>query len=292
MHLLLHYLISCFSNKNVFAQECIQERSEECKRSLLYQKHGSTSDTTNSLCSIDGENNRHSHSCCNNDGSYTGCTSCSHNSHGRTLNQGGHSSFENLNELSGILKNTQLHSNNSRVLQEISGNATANSKEILKASKRYCDGKENDSCAGKTRSKNKSQVPDHTMLPISTERLRPIRQKTRNAVVSILEDRTVSLEFLQNRDGVDYVVEVIRISQDGIKVTQYQPNGKYGIPLQETPPDISHSAICYAFSGLPTKLWKKYQYADKFVRLVKMKTPKVFISFFLKILFESFYLKN
>lgn len=277
------------SNKNFFVHQCIQERTEECKRSLIYQQN-STSSTSNSSCSMDDGNTRHcmshSHSCCNNNNSsscnersYTNSCSCTRNSQqGRSLSHGGvHSSFENLNELSGILKNTQLHSNsnNLRVLQEINSNTAGHSKEI-KTSKRHCIGKENNpsSAEGNT-PKAKSQNSEHTMQPISTERLRPIRQKTRNAVVSILSDGTVALEFLQSRNGIDYVVEVIRISEDGIKVTQYQPNGKSGIQLLETPPDVCHSAICYAFSGLPSKLWKKYQYAEKFVRLVKMKTPKV-----------------
>jgi len=48
------------------------------------------------------------------------------------------------------------------------------------------------------------------------------------------------------------------------------------VRLSDAPPPIdSSSAVSYAFSALPTKLWKKYQYAEKFVRLVKMKTPKV-----------------
>ena len=122
--------------------------------------------------------------------------------------------------------------------------------------------------------KRSSQATD--FKPLSSERLRPIRQKTRNAVVSILEDETVALEFLQKRNGGDYVVEVLLISGDGIKVTQFHPNGRQGIELSDTPPTLqSSTAVSYAFSALPTKLWKKYQYAEKFVRLVKMKTPKV-----------------
>jgi len=85
------------------------------------------------------------------------------------------------------------------------------------------------------------------------------------------------MEFLQKKsDGLDYVIEVIQISNDGIKVTQSHPNGRQGVLLSDSPPDICLStAVSYAFSALPTKLWKKYQYAEKFVRLVKMKTPKV-----------------
>ena len=122
----------------------------------------------------------------------------------------------------------------------------------------------------------KYQKLEKTIVPLNSERLRPIRQKTRNAVVSILEDEKVVLEFLQRRSGEDFVVEVLLISNDGIKVTQYHPNGQRGVLLGDAPPSVTSSnAVSYAFSALPTKLWKKYQYAEKFVRLVKMKTPKV-----------------
>ena len=133
---------------------------------------------------------------------------------------------------------------------------------------------------GKGKEENKEnsgqkQTFDKIMDPLSSTRLRPIRQKTRNAVVSILNDGTVSLEFIQCRSGVEYVVEGLRISPDGIKVTITTPNEKNGVPLQESPVPISPSSVSHAFSALPPKFWKKYQYADKFVRLVKMKTPKV-----------------
>ena len=121
-----------------------------------------------------------------------------------------------------------------------------------------------------------SSKPDFKINPLNSHRLRPIRQRTRNAVVSILENESVVLEFLQKKNGEDLVVEVLLISNDGIKVTQFHPHGRQGVLLSDAPPPIdSSSAVSYAFSALPTKLWKKYQYAEKFVRLVKMKTPKV-----------------
>lgn len=113
------------------------------------------------------------------------------------------------------------------------------------------------------------------MEPLSVRRLRPIRQKTRNVVLSILEDETVALEFIKSNGNDAYVTEVLRISSDGNKITSYNTNGREGVLLQENPLPIPASAVSYAFSGLPKKLWKKYQYADKFIRLVRMKSPKV-----------------
>ena len=114
--------------------------------------------------------------------------------------------------------------------------------------------------------------------PLNSERLRPIRQKTRNAVVSILDDGEVALEFFHHKNGVDKVFEVLRISQNGMKIAVYQPNGKAGVPLSSQPPPAPkgwESTCTYLFSSLPSKYWKKYQYATRFVHLVRKKTPKV-----------------
>ena len=110
--------------------------------------------------------------------------------------------------------------------------------------------------------------------PLNAQRLRPIRQKTRNAVVSILEEGEVCLEFFQPKNGQDLVMEVIRISSNGMKISVYHPNSKKGVLLSSRPPpqlaDTTH-----LFSTLPSKYWKKYQYAARFVHLVRKKTPKV-----------------
>lgn len=121
--------------------------------------------------------------------------------------------------------------------------------------------------------KNDGSLAD-VMHPLSVRRLRPIRQKTRNVVLSILEDETVCLEFIKPKGKDLLVTDVLRISSDGNKITSYN-TGREGVPVQEHPPEIPGTAVSYAFSGLPQKLWKKYQYADKFIRLVRMKSPKV-----------------
>ena len=128
-------------------------------------------------------------------------------------------------------------------------------------------------------SKSRCSLED-IMEPLSVRRLRPIRQTTRNVVLSILDDETVCLEFIKPKGKEMYVTEVLRISSDGNKITSYNTNGREGLPLQDTPIPIPGTAVSYAFSGLPQKLWKKYQYADKFIRLVRMKSPKVsYVSF-------------
>ena len=133
--------------------------------------------------------------------------------------------------------------------------------------------KRNRSKSDSSRSKSLGDIVE----PLNSERLRPIRQKTRNAVVSILDDGEVALEFFHRKSGEDKVFEVLRISQNGMKITVYQPNGKAGVPLSSQPPPPSgcDSTCSYLFSNLPSKYWKKYQYATRFVHLVRKKTPKV-----------------
>lgn len=114
--------------------------------------------------------------------------------------------------------------------------------------------------------------------PLNAQRLKPIRQKARNAVVSITELNEVCLEFLQQREQQEYVIEVIRISCNGMKVTAVVPNGKKGVLLTSEPLSSysnSKSATTYLYCSLPFKYWKKYQYAARFVDLVRKKTPKI-----------------
>nr|XP_046269198.1 serine/threonine-protein kinase PLK4 [Scatophagus argus] len=111
--------------------------------------------------------------------------------------------------------------------------------------------------------------------PLCASRLKPIRQKTKNAVVSILDSGEVCMELLKCHSGQERVKEVLRISCDGSMVTIYQPNGGKGFPVLDCPPAPPEDILICSYEDLPEKYWKKYQYASKFVQLVKSKTPKV-----------------
>ena len=225
----------------------------DCTRNISTQAFSTFSTAT--TCQYDNVRHCISRSSCN-------CsTSCSH-SH----------CWHESNNVS--CKSICEHDFHKRPLHDCSNIIEERAKETKVFRNHFYD-KENQSIRNTDEKNVPSQTLDKIMEPLSSARLRPIRQKTRNAVVSILEDETVCLEFLQNRGGIDYVVEVFQISSDGIKVTIFNPNGKIGVPLEDSPIAVPQSAICHAFGGLPTKLWLKYKYADKFVRLVKMKTPKV-----------------
>lgn len=57
-----------------------------------------------------------------------------------------------------------------------------------------------------------------SVSPVSAKRLRPVRQKAKNVVCSILSTSDVCLEFLRQVDGHERVWEVMRISCDGMRV--------------------------------------------------------------------------
>ncbi|KAJ6668795.1 hypothetical protein lerEdw1_012279 [Lerista edwardsae] len=111
--------------------------------------------------------------------------------------------------------------------------------------------------------------------PLNAHRLKPIRQKTKNAVVSILDTGEVCMEFLKECHSQELVKEVLRISGDGSGIIVYHPNEGRGFPLNDRPPPSPEDLNVYNFDNLPEKYWKKYQYAAKFVQLVRSKTPKV-----------------
>lgn len=128
----------------------------------------------------------------------------------------------------------------------------------------------------KSRGDSKGKSLGDVTEPLNAERLRPIRQKTRNAVVSILDNCEVCLEFIHQSHGQDVVTEVLRISSNGMKILVYHPNGKDGEPLRSEPPPVQTSPDGhYLFSNLPSKYWKKYKYAVNFVHLVRKLTPRV-----------------
>nr|XP_061798761.1 serine/threonine-protein kinase PLK4-like [Nerophis lumbriciformis] len=113
--------------------------------------------------------------------------------------------------------------------------------------------------------------------PLCTTRLKPIRQKTKNAVVSILDTGEVCMEFLKCQNGQERVTEVLRISPDGSVVTIEQPGRGKSFAVLDRPTSPTENTLICSYGDLPEKYWKKYQYAAKFVQLVKSKTPKVSI---------------
>lgn len=115
--------------------------------------------------------------------------------------------------------------------------------------------------------------------PLCAKRLLPTRHQTKNAILSILENREVCIEFIKKRGQPkkEMVCEVCRISPDGLRIILYEPEGGKGVPPSSTTPPLPSLGTdqIFSFESLPEKHWKKYSYAAKFVDLVRAKTPKV-----------------
>jgi len=115
--------------------------------------------------------------------------------------------------------------------------------------------------------------------PLSTARLKPTRQRTKNAICSILELGEVCMEFIRLRNGAERIVDVCRISGDGMRIIMYQPNKGKGVPVSDESTPLPHkgSDSIFSYENLPENYWKKYVYASRFVSLVKAKSPKVIL---------------
>ncbi|XP_060234240.1 serine/threonine-protein kinase PLK4 isoform X2 [Meriones unguiculatus] len=111
--------------------------------------------------------------------------------------------------------------------------------------------------------------------PLIAHRLKPIRQKTKKAVVSILDSEEVCVELLKECASEGLVKEVLQISSDGTMITVYYPNDGRGFLLADRPPLPTDNISRYSFDNLPEKYWRKYQYASRFIQLVRSKTPKI-----------------
>ncbi|KAL4230044.1 Serine/threonine-protein kinase plk4 [Mactra antiquata] len=138
-------------------------------------------------------------------------------------------------------------------------------------------GKESKGDDNSVKNKNVSSKQATEMgSPIDSARLRPIRQRTRNAIVNIMENGEVCLEFVKQKHKEERVVEVFVISNNGTQISIYQPNHGKGVPAEDQPVTLPQVPLkSFTYNDLPEKYWKKYQYASRFVKLVRSKTPKV-----------------
>ena len=110
---------------------------------------------------------------------------------------------------------------------------------------------------------------------LSSTRLRPTRQRTKNVVANISNTGEVCLEFIKTRRGQEIVSEVMRISGDGDRIVLYTP--EQGTSPASGPPVIPSTGAdsFHSYHSLPPKYHKKYQYAARFINLVKASTPKI-----------------
>lgn len=112
--------------------------------------------------------------------------------------------------------------------------------------------------------------------PLCADRLPNISHRTRNAILKI-DNTGVIVEFIKRKgkDREEKVVEVCKISKDGMKIIIYSvENCKDKARVLTNDHNPSPDEV-FSYHNLPQKHWKKYLYASRFVDLVKAKTPKI-----------------
>ncbi|KAG5319316.1 PLK4 kinase, partial [Pseudoatta argentina] len=111
--------------------------------------------------------------------------------------------------------------------------------------------------------------------PLNSNRLEPKRHKTKNAILTILDNGEVCIEFIKRRNGTERINEVCRISGDGLRIVLYKLNPTVEIGSQPPPLPNRGADSIYSYENLPACHHRKYMYAFRFVKLVQAKTPKV-----------------
>lgn len=84
--------------------------------------------------------------------------------------------------------------------------------------------------------------------------------------MSIMDNGEVVLESIRNKGSKRRIVDVFRVSADGLHIITYAPNSRHGSPACDHPPPIPRDRNAYQeyhFNQLPVDYWKKYQYAHK-----------------------------
>ncbi|RZF42166.1 hypothetical protein LSTR_LSTR004315 [Laodelphax striatellus] len=114
---------------------------------------------------------------------------------------------------------------------------------------------------------------------LCTVRLKPMRHRIKAAILSILESGEVCIETVKKKTSwkKERVVDVCRVSSDGLRVVLYQPNGGKGVPVSDktVPLPAQGADAIHSYESLPEKHWKQYIHAAKFVNLVRAAIPKV-----------------
>lgn len=134
--------------------------------------------------------------------------------------------------------------------------------------------------------------------PLNAARLRPIKQQTRSAIVSITSGNKVCLEFVRRSLGSsssatslvsasttgtavsarsgEEVTEIVQISSNGMNIEILRPmKSTRSVHNPSSEHEGFYLHAFYSYHDLPQRYWKKYQYASQFVGLVRAKTPKV-----------------
>jgi len=104
--------------------------------------------------------------------------------------------------------------------------------------------------------------------PLSTRRLRPLRQQTKHGVFQLLDSGYIWVDFMPDPS-------LTLIAPDGLQVRCYAKD-------RVSPGEAVRGTVApletHAFPNLPPAKRKIYEYARRFVALMRSKTPRVIIS--------------
>jgi hypothetical protein len=103
---------------------------------------------------------------------------------------------------------------------------------------------------------------ESSIVPLTTQRLQPIRQETKHGIVEILKTGELVLDFAGDRYRM-----LINAIGDRISFFEY--------PLSKDWNPSIRPSMTFEISNLPQKYFKKYRYASRFINMVRCKTPKV-----------------
>ncbi|KAG8185722.1 hypothetical protein JTE90_000710 [Oedothorax gibbosus] len=113
-------------------------------------------------------------------------------------------------------------------------------------------------------------------LPLSTERLRPCRYPMKKiAVVSILENGEVCVEWLKTREEKQYVSVVAFISSNGKWIDIFKPHNCLVGNSPPPKPNNNKDINSFPYDDLPSSYWKMYRKAKVLVDFVRATTPRI-----------------
>jgi serine/threonine protein kinase len=101
--------------------------------------------------------------------------------------------------------------------------------------------------------------------PLSTRRLNPLKQMTKYGSIEILQNGNVSIDFLDSSD-------VLIISSDGLRIESVDKSTGHQISSSIT--NLNNNLNVSTAASIK----RRYEYARRFINLVKAKTPLIILS--------------
>ncbi|KAL7670997.1 hypothetical protein ACOME3_005912 [Neoechinorhynchus agilis] len=118
-----------------------------------------------------------------------------------------------------------------------------------------------------------SQTRDGLECMPNTRRLRPIRVRINNVMMTLNKAGEIVMEFLVEGSDDDQIAitGVMRISPDGEKIKVYNPN----MLMLSSDNSSALTYLEYSRQTLPSSNWKQYKMASKFVNRIRSRTQKI-----------------